>query len=41
VLQQHDNPTGEGVICHSLDWNGTRLNASLITIWCFVPPIES
>lgn len=41
VLQQHDNPTGEGVICHSLDWNGTKLNVSLITIWCFVPPIES
>jgi hypothetical protein len=41
VLQQHDNPTGEGVICHSLDWTGNKLNASLITIWCFVPPIES
>lgn len=41
VLKEHDNPTGEGVICHSLDWQGETLSATFITIWCFVPPIES
>ena len=45
VLQQHDNPTGEGVICHSMVWRteGTvqTLIAAAVTIWCFIPPTES
>ena len=45
VLQQHDNPTGEGVICHSMVWRteGTvqTLSPAAVTIWCFIPPTES
>lgn len=46
VLQQHDNPTGEGVICHSVAWvnnkDGTQtLNTQWVAVWCFVPPTES
>lgn len=41
VLERHDNPTGEGVICHSADWLDGRVNPAGITIWCFVPPTES
>lgn len=43
VLRQQDNPTGEGVICHSTSWamDGRSLDTSSITIWCFVPPSES
>jgi hypothetical protein len=43
VLQQQDNPTGEGVICHSTSWamDGRSLDPKSIAIWCFVPPSES
>jgi hypothetical protein len=41
VLQQHDNPTGEAVICHSLNWAGNDFTPSGIMVWCFVPPSES
>ncbi len=43
VLQNHDNPTGEGVICHSTSWamDGKSLDPKTIAIWCFVPPSES
>jgi hypothetical protein len=37
VLRQHDNPTGEGVICHSM----VRRTEAAVTIWCFIPPTES
>ena len=45
VLLGHDNPTGEGVICHSVVWPtdvlGRRLDAESVQVWCFVPPSES
>lgn len=46
VLSNHDNPTGEGVICHSTAWansedNRQVLDPARIDIWCFVPPAES
>jgi hypothetical protein len=40
VLQQQDNPTGEGVICHWLSWIGSRINLPGITVWCFVTPFK-
>ena len=42
VLQQHDNPTGEGVICHSTaSPMGTAVSTKFVAIWCFVPPAQS
>lgn len=47
AVLQHDNPTGEAVICHSLAWKTSApgekqvLNVAGVTIWCFVPPTES
>jgi hypothetical protein len=45
VLQRHDNPTGEGVICHSSAWRAVgseqTLDAKNVTIFCFVPPVQS
>ena len=45
VLLNHDNPTGEAVICHSMVWPmdalGRRLDRESVQIWCFVPPAES
>jgi hypothetical protein len=43
VLSNHDNPTGEGVICHSTTWasDGRTLDPHGVSIWCFVPPSES
>jgi hypothetical protein len=44
VLQRHDNPAGDGVICHSpasgTDAAGVTLDAAGVTIWCFVPPVQ-
>ena len=44
VLQHHDNPAGEGVICHSpatgIDAVGRTLDAAAVTIWCFIPPTQ-
>jgi hypothetical protein len=43
VLLNHDNPTGEGVICHSATWalDGQHLDPNAVSIWCFVPPSQS
>lgn len=41
VVLQHNNPTGDAVICHSLDWVENRLDPKTITIWCFIPPMET
>jgi hypothetical protein len=41
VVLKHDNPTGEAVICHSLDWSAERIDPHTVVIWCFVPPMES
>jgi hypothetical protein len=42
VLQHHDNPKGEGVICHSApSRTGAAISSKEVSIWCFVPPTES
>jgi hypothetical protein len=45
ALLNHDNPTGEGVICHSMVWPtdalGRRLDPESVQIWRFVPPSQS
>jgi hypothetical protein len=42
VLQQHDNTTGEGVICHSTaSAMGARTDSKAVSIWCFVPLADS
>jgi hypothetical protein len=43
VLNNQDNPTGEGVICHSMTWttDGKTIDPKGVAIWCFVPPSES
>lgn len=42
VLRQQDNPTGEGVICHSTAATmGAAVSSKNVSIWCFVPPAES
>lgn len=43
ILVNHDNPTGEGVICHNFEWKPSTnvLDVERITIWCFIPPQET
>jgi len=41
VVLQHNNPTGEAVICHSLQWVGSVFASQAITIYCFIPPSQS
>lgn len=43
VLERHDNPTGEAVICHKIAWrlDGQTLAAQASEVWCFVPASES
>jgi hypothetical protein len=44
ILEGHDNPTGEAVICHSIGWGlgvPQTVVPALVTIYCFVPPVKS
>jgi len=37
ILRQHDNPTGEAVICHSTP---ILIGVQPVILYCFVPPFE-
>jgi len=43
VLERHDNPTGESVICHDLAWKvgGNDLDPADTKVWCFIPGSET
>lgn len=40
VIHGRDNPTGEAVICHDLNWSNGVFQAQATTVLCFVPPIQ-
>ena len=41
VLQRQDNPTGNAVICHSVNLEMGGTVAADSQIYCFIPPTES
>jgi hypothetical protein len=41
VLAHQENPAGEAVICHSPKWTGEKPDVAAISIYCFVPPMQS
>jgi hypothetical protein len=42
ILEQHDNPTGNAVICHSMAMNQDgSINPAANTVFCFIRPTES